>query len=171
MRVCVTPAAPAQRPLIEGQFQLYVHDFSQWEPPGSPRFRLDDAGRFGPYPHLDSYWGGEGRWPLLIGVDDETAGFALINSETHSGELADWNMAEFFVARKFRGQGVAAEAVRLILLARPGRWEIAVAGRNAPAKRFWPRAIEAAGVSELSALQGDGASWTGPIWRFLSPGS
>ena len=165
--VRVDPASPAERALIEGLAQFYIYDFSEMEPPGSTDFAFDAAGGFGPLPYLDTYWDEYGRVPLLIRVGEEIAGFALINTHSHQGGSVERNMGEFFVARKFRRQGVAAEAVRLILARYPGRWEAAVVARNVAAQAFWPRAIAAApNVTGLERIEGDGEHWRGPIFAF-----
>ena len=172
VQVSVTPASRAERPLIAGLLQFYFYDFSEWEPAGSDDFNFDARGNLGDYPYLDAYWREHGRWPLLIRVDAKPAGFCLINQVSHrDGGAVERNMAEFFVARKYRRHGVASEAVRQILARHPGRWEVAVVERNAAAKLFWPRAIAAApGVSELTRIEGDGEHWRGPIWTFRSSG-
>jgi predicted acetyltransferase len=166
-QILVTPASAAERPLIAGLFQFYAYDFSEMEPAGSAEFELDAEGRFGAYPYLDEYWREAGRWPVLIRVGARTAGFALINTHSHRGGTVERNMAEFFIARKYRRGGVGAEAVRQILQQYPGQWEIAVVERNTAAKAFWPRAIAAAAnVSGLTRIEGDGDHWRGPIWCF-----
>ena len=173
VRVSVTPAIRGERPLIEGLLQFYFYDFSEMEPAGSSDFDFDARGSLGDYPYLDAYWREQGRWPLLIRVGGKLAGFALINTVSHrDGGFVERNMAEFFVARKYRRHGVASDAVRQILALHPGRWEVAVVERNAAAKLFWPRAIAAApGVSELARIEGDGEHWRGPIWTFRSQGA
>ena len=164
-------AVEADRSLIDGLFQFYVYDFSEFEPAGSDRFDLEADGRFAPYPHLDSYWGDASRIPFIIRRSGRLAGFALVNSIGHSGLAVDHNMAEFFVMRKHRRSGVASAAVRAILSGYPGCWEIAVAERNLGAQAFWPRAVaETPGVRDLSTLQGDGVQWSGPILRFTVDG-
>ncbi|MBX3481057.1 MAG: GNAT family N-acetyltransferase [Caulobacter sp.] len=169
MTVAVRPAAPEDRPLIEGLMQFYTYDFSQFEAPGSDRFDVDEAGRFAPYP-LDPYWREDGHWPLLIEVDGKRAGFALINRDSHRGARNDRHMGEFFIARKFRGAGAGSAALKQIFALHPGQWEIAIAERNAPARAFWPKAIEAAGGRNLVCHQGDGERWTGPILAFTVAG-
>jgi predicted acetyltransferase len=128
-----------------------------------------EQGGYPPLPEIDSYWRVEGFRPLLIRVKDRLVGFALINTRArHSGRV-EHNMAEFFVARKYRRRGVATEAVCQVLARYPGHWEVAVAERNVAARAFWPRAIGAApNVSELVQLEGDGEHWRGPIWSFRS---
>jgi predicted acetyltransferase len=75
-------------------------------------------------------------------------------------------MGEFFVMRKYRKGGVGTEALRQIFAMRPGVWEVAIVERNAAAKAFWARAIEACGGRDMVCHQGDGVQWTGPIWAF-----
>jgi predicted acetyltransferase len=169
-KVRVALANMADRPLIDGLSQFYIYDFSEMEPPHSKHLEFDARGGFGPLPGLDAYWLETDAYALLIHVDDRPAGFALINAHSHlTGGGVERNMGEFFVARKHRRRGVAREAVRQVLAAYPGRWEIAVAERNTAAKYFWPQAIAAApNVSDLVRHQGDGEHWRGPIWSFVA---
>lgn len=168
--VRVSPAGESGRRLIEGLAQFYVYDFSEMEPAGSQDFEIDERGGFEPIPGMDDYWARPDCHALLIRADGKPAGFALVNTHSHrDGGRVERNMGEFFVARKHRRRGVAAEAVRQVLELYPGRWEIAVAERNEAAKAFWPRAIAAApNVSDLVRLEGDERLWRGPIWTFLA---
>ncbi len=136
-------------------------------PPGSPLFPIGSDGRFGAYPHMESYWREEARVPLVIRHDGHPAGFALINDHSPTGAPLDRNMAEFFVMRSYRRSGVGGAAVREILTRYPGRWQIAIAERNTGAKAFWRRAVAGApGVEDLVTVSGDGERWTGPILKF-----
>jgi len=169
-QITVTPATDADRALIAGLMQFYVYDFSEMHPEQLGRFAVQSDGLFGPYPHLDRYWTDEGRWPLVIRRDGAPIGFALVNQVSHrDGGFVERNMAEFFVARKYRGDGVAAEALHKVFALHPGRWEVAVVARNARALTFWPRAIAAApSVRDIERLDRDDAHWKGPIWTFVA---
>ena len=167
-QVSVTPAGAAERGPIEGLFQFYLYDFSEMEPPEVSDLMFEEDGRYRPFPPLATYWTDADRAALLIRVDGRPAGFALINSESHKGGAVERNMGEFFVARKYRGDGIAAEALRQVLALHPGRWEVAVVARNARARAFWPRAISAAGVRDLVLDERNDAHWTGPIWSFVA---
>ncbi|HWF01477.1 MAG TPA: GNAT family N-acetyltransferase [Caulobacteraceae bacterium] len=157
---------PARRETIANMMQLYIHDFSEWWR-GQPSGELEEDGRFSPYEHLDSYWSDASREPWLIRVEGSLAGFALLNRVTHSGQPADWNMAEFFVVRKHRGGGVGTAAVHAILAGHPGQWELAIARKNLPAQSFWPRAVGAApGVFAIEPLDLSDERWNGPVLRF-----
>jgi predicted acetyltransferase len=147
--------------------QFYIYDFSELETPDSDDLEFDDQGSYAPFPGLESDWCVDGFRPLLIRVKERLAGFALINTRSHRSGRVDYNVAEFFVARKYRRCGVATEAVCRVLTRYPGHWEIAVAERNVAARAFWPHAIGAApNVSELVQLEGDGEHWRGRIWSF-----
>jgi len=164
--VTVRPGSSADRPLIAGLMQFYTYDFSEMEPAVSLRFDVGPDGLFARYPPLDSYWSEPGYWPLVIEADGRPAGFALVNTLSHRGGRPDRNMAEFFIARKFRRTGAGQSAVRQILALHPGRWELAVAARNLVAAAFWPRALTAADVADLQPHRGDGEAWIGEIWTF-----
>ena len=168
--VTVDLAQASEQPLIAGLMQFYFYDFSEMEPDGSPDMELTAEGNFGDYDYLPEYWREAGRIPLIIRRGGHPAGFALLNQHSHrDGAHVERNMAEFFVARKHRRHGVASDAVRQILAAYPGRWEVAVVARNGAAQSFWPRAIAAApNVSALIRHEGDGEHWRGPIWSFLA---
>jgi hypothetical protein len=164
--VTVRPGAAADRPLLAGLMQFYTYDFSEMEPAGSLRFDVGPDGLFARYPPLDFYWSEPGHWPLVIEADGRPAGFALVNTLSRRGGTPDRNMAEFFIARKFRRHGAGQSAVRQILALHPGRWEVAVAARNLVAAAFWPRALTAADVADLQPHRGDGEAWIGEIWTF-----
>src|SRR6185312_11525315 len=100
--VTVEPASAAERPLIEGMFQLYVYDFSEMQPADPDDFDIEPDGTFGPYQYMDAYWREPSRIPLIIRAGGKVAGFAMLNDHGHSGRPVDRNMAEFFVLRKFR---------------------------------------------------------------------
>jgi len=164
--ITVTPATLAEKPLIEGLSRFYIYDFSELDADLSGLFAFDAAGRLGPLPGLDDFWGHDGRRALVIRWGDEAAGFALINTHSHlTGGEVEHNMAEFFVARRYRRRGVAMAAVRQILASYPGHWEFAVMARNLAAQAFWPKAIGAApNVSGIVRHEGDGQHWRGPVW-------
>jgi len=165
--VSVGPAACGERALLENLFQFYVYDFSEFAALETAGFAFAADGRFASYPWFDDYWRDPDRWPLLIRAAGELAGFALVNTHSHRGGSVERNMAEFFVARRYRRGGIATAALHLILAAHPGRWEVAVGERNAAALAFWPRAIAAApNVSGFVTVAGDGEHWRGPIHCF-----
>jgi predicted acetyltransferase len=159
--------SPAQRPTLENLFQLYTHDFSDfWTDRNDGE--LQEDGRFPQYIWLDSYWTDADRTPYLIRAGGHVAGFALINTFSHSGLPLDHAVAEFFVVRKHRRSGVGFAAATEIIRARPGQWELAVARRNTAALPFWRRVASAIAGSAVDEIERDDELWNGPIVRFRS---
>jgi len=164
-KVEVEVAGPEQRETIANLFQPYTHDFSGfWV--GLPEGELGEDGRFQAYPYLDSYWTEADREPLLIRVDSKLAGFALINTFAHSGLPADFSMAEFFVARKYRRSGVGLAAAVGIIRARPGQWDIAVVRKNLAAQPFWRRVAAEVAAGQVEEMDKNDDLWNGLILRF-----
>ena len=114
-------APAAQRPVLDRLLQLYLHDFSEFAPIGSPHGDVDAEGRF-TYPRVESYWQQIGHIPLLIRADDHLAGFALVNQWSALELPLDHSVAEFFVMRKYRRARVGTRAALLIFRRYPGRW-------------------------------------------------
>lgn len=158
----ITVAQPHERTALENLMQLYVHDFSeQWA--DQARGEVGPDGRFEAYP-LDGYWAEPERVPLLIRRGGHLAGFALLNTHSHSGRAIDRSVAEFFILRKHRRGGIGLAAARTILARYPGVWEAAVARRNTGALPFWRKVAAAYGeVEEIDVVSDD---WNGPVLRF-----
>src|SRR5260221_3272100 len=81
------------KPLLRQLLQLYQYDFTEFDPAD-----VDDDG-FYRYPYFDNYWTEPERHPLLLRVDGNWAGFALVRAGTPH------DMAEFFVMRNYRRGG------------------------------------------------------------------
>ena len=80
---------------------------------------------------------------LTILENQQPAGFAMVARETQASRLADFRIAEFFVARPARRRGVGRSAVRLIFDRFAGRWEIVEYSRNPGAVSFWRHVVSA----------------------------
>ena len=161
----VVAARLEDRGALENLIQLYVHDFSEhWA--GTPNGELQDDGRFAPYP-LGGYWEEPERIPLLFRRQGRLIGFALINAHSHAERPLDHAVAEFFVVRKHRRDGVGQTAAHAIFAAYPGRWEAAVARRNTAALAFWRRAVASCpGVSAIEEVDMASEVWNGPVLCF-----
>ncbi|MES1186409.1 MAG: GNAT family N-acetyltransferase [Myxococcales bacterium] len=124
--------------LLANLLELYIHDLS----PFFPQVRIGENGRFG-YPRLPSYLdGGSDRFARIIEVDGRPAGFVLAQRGSPvSEDPAVLDIAEFFVLRSCRGQGVGRRAAHALWEQRPGTWTIRVSPRNPAALGFWETAV------------------------------
>lgn len=132
-RIEVFPASADQAPILANLLQLYIHDFTEF-------VDLDTGpdGRFS-YPHLPLYWNQPDRHPFLVQVNGKLAGFVLVKKE--SGNPPFWDMAEFFILRKYRRHGIGTRVAHEVWKLSPGPWQVRVMTSNTPARQFWSRAV------------------------------
>lgn len=151
-----------EKPVMRHLMELYQYDLSETE-----HTDVGPDGRFG-YPYLDDYWFDAGRHPFLIRVDGQIAGFVLVRRlGEEQGELL-YQVAEFFIMRKYRRRGAGRSIARRVFDAFPGIWTVQQREENALAQAFWRRVITeyTGGRFEESRLRS--ADWRGPVQRFHS---
>jgi predicted acetyltransferase len=159
------PATPEQQPIFANLLELYAYDFSHFL-----ALELDETGRFG-YRDLPLYWTDPDRYPSLVRVGGKLAGFTLVRMGSRlSGDRGVWDMAEFFVVRGYRRQGIGARVAGDLWRRFPGPWEVRVMEANISAVHFWGKAIErfAGHAIASSRIEKDGASWR--VFRFSVSG-
>jgi predicted acetyltransferase len=125
-------------PLLANLLQLYIYDLSE----AFPNVKLGADGRYG-YEKLPLYWSEpERRFPFLIKFEGRVVGFVLVtrgSPATDDPEVFD--VAEFFVHRRYRRSGVGRGAAFLLWDRLPGRWIVRVSEGNPGALRFWTGVI------------------------------
>jgi predicted acetyltransferase len=167
--VTLEPVGRERRQTLVNLFQLYAHDFSdQWF--DRPEGELDEDGRLEEYGLMDSYWSEPNHEVMLIRADGRIAGFVMVNDHSHADLPLDYAIAEFFVARKHRREGVGRAAALAVIGARPGLWELAVARRNTGAQPFWRKVAAELAAGEVEELDRDDERWNGLILRFRVAG-
>lgn len=150
MNVSLLPAADGDKPVIANLIQLYLYDMTEFMP-----FPVGADGRF-EYGFLDRFW----SHPYFIMQGKEIAGMALVVDECPlTGRAPCWFMAEFFVLKANRKQGVGKAALDLALAAHPGPWHIAVPHANGAAQAFWGRALADRSVPPRD-IHFDGDDWS-----------
>lgn len=76
-------------------------------------------------------------------MDGQIAGFALVRELQEEGEPRVCSIAEFFIVRKYRGNGIGRTVAVEIFRSFPGKWHVAQARNNIPAQAFWKKVISA----------------------------
>ena len=116
--------------------QFYIYDFSEFL-----GLDLNDEGLFKKY-LVDDYFINPEKSAFLVQIDDKLAGFVLVSTETILTENQGGKcIKEFFVARRYRRQGVGRAVARMTWDLYAGKWEMKVEPTNKPAQRFWEVAI------------------------------
>ncbi len=147
--------------------QLYLYDFSE--------FGGFDVGPDGVFDasllRLDSYWTESDRVPFLVYVEGEIAGFVLVNSYTCLDENSGGrSIAEFFIMRKYRRQGVGKAAAFQVFERFRGKWEVRQLKINGVGQRFWRRVIREYTRGRFRETLLDNDSWRGPVQSFDNGG-
>lgn len=136
MNIEVIPAAREAEPILANLLELYGHDFSEFHD-----LDLGDDGRFG-YKNLALYWTDPRRHPFLVKIDGKLAGFVFVKKGSEvSGDATVWDIAEFFVIRRYRRRGIGTQVAHEVWKRFPGSWEVRVMQSNVAAYHFWARAI------------------------------
>lgn len=138
MHIDIIPIDLSQKPVLRQMMEFYCYDFSDML-----NLELSEHGWYG-YKYLDLYWLEEGRHPFFVTVDGHYAGFVLVNQ--HFDYLDDpegHKIAEFFILRKYRKQGLGATVARRVFELFPGKWEVSVILKNPDGMKFWETVIQA----------------------------
>lgn len=153
-----------QQPVLANLLELYAHDFSEFTD-----LRLGPDGRFG-YPGLSRFLEREDRFAFLVKVEGHLGGMVMIaRGSVVSGDPEVWDVAEFFIARRYRKRGIGAAVAHEVWRRFPGRWEVRVLEANVPARAFWRSAVSS---FARSGTAGEVCEWRGKRWEmfsFISP--
>jgi predicted acetyltransferase len=136
LQIELSPVEETQKSVLRQLVELYEYDFSEFN-----QNDINEYGYFG-YKYLDTYWTEEGRAPFFIKVSGILAGFVLVNEYCYLvKEAGAKSIAEFFVMRKYRRQGIGKAAAFIIFDRYPGHWEVIQQEDNVPSIRFWERVV------------------------------
>jgi predicted acetyltransferase len=159
----INPAEVSERPILRHLMELYLYDFSEFD-----NADLGPSGLY-EYPYLDHYWVEPERSPFLVRLDGHLAGFVLVARYNYLTGLKDtWTIAEFFIMRKYRHQGVGEHAARLIFDQFHGAWQVGQISENTPATIFWRKVISRYTHDQFQEHILNNDDWHGPVQVFAS---
>jgi predicted acetyltransferase len=165
--IVLETATPGDATLLSNLLELYIHDLS----PIFPAVELGPDGRFG-YGPLALYWSEpERRFPFFMKCAGRVAGFVLVTRGSPvTADPSVFDVAEFFVLRRYRRSGVGQRAAALLWNRLPGRWTVRVCTGNSAALAFWTGVIVSftGGAATESNRPGDPHPWR--VFSFVSAG-
>ncbi len=140
-----------ERDILFNPLEKYFYEFSQYD--GG---KFGNQGVFG-YKYIDNYFTEKSRYAYFIMVDDELAGFALLNNrpEIDTNKLIEYSIAEFFVAYNFRRQGVATKAVDLLFEKHKGYYHIKYHKKNLASDALWKKIADKYSKGKYETFVGD----------------
>lgn len=124
---------------IQNMARFYVYEMSRYCA-DIPGWEMPDNGLYESF-DFKIYFTDEHRKAFLIKVDQEIAGFVLLNREGLYND-SDWNIGEFFILAKFQKRGIGKKVAYEIWDMLPGTWEVSVMPANKGALLFWQDTIE-----------------------------
>jgi predicted acetyltransferase len=130
----LVPATLRHKPIVRSLLQFYLYDFSEMED-----LHVDFSGHY-VYPYLDNYWTEPGRYALLVRCGGHWAGFALVRT-LEQGDHRHYQLAEFFIMRRYRRRGLGRAVAAAVFDRFPGRWEVNQIIANTAATAFWRQVI------------------------------
>ncbi|WP_339303394.1 GNAT family N-acetyltransferase [Paenibacillus sp. FSL R5-0519] len=136
MNVQITRILAEQKELFLNLFNLYLYDLSEYS--GED---LLEEGKYDPtntYLYLER----DELHPFFIQYEGKVIGFVLACSPPYVPEDVDYTVQELFLVKKYRGQGLAAQAVDLVLAQFQGRFKVEQLANNAAAVSFWKKYYE-----------------------------
>jgi predicted acetyltransferase len=137
MKIELIPATIEQQPILANLLELYAYDFTEFW-----KFDIGPNGFYG-YEDLLLYWKEPSKFPYLIYVDDHIAGFVLVQRGSPISEDKEiYDIAEFFIMRKYRRQNVGTIVALKVWGMFKGPWQVRVLHENKMAASFWLRTIE-----------------------------
>ncbi|HEY3594816.1 MAG TPA: GNAT family N-acetyltransferase [Polyangiaceae bacterium] len=161
MQVDVTAASRGDAAVLANLFQYYAYDMTE-----IVDIAVDPDGRF-VVPSLDAYWSDSWRHPYIVRAAGNLAGFALLQKRSRiTGDENTWDVAEFFVMRKYRRRGVGEAVAARLFDAFRGRWEVRQMRANHAAIAFWRRVISTYTQGHFSEELYDDHRWRGPVQSF-----
>ena len=135
MNIKLALASIENKNTIENLMQFYIYDFSEYI-----NCDVEENGLFAAYPHLDAYWREENRFPYIIAKDEKYVGFVLVRL-IDSTNRSYFSIAEFFIMKKYRRQGIGKAVAQQIFDLHKGPWEVFQKESNKPAQIFWNHVI------------------------------
>jgi ribosomal-protein-alanine N-acetyltransferase len=138
MKLELISATLADYPIIQNMGRFYVYDMSEymgseagWEMPSDGLYECID---------FQHYWTDQDTFPFLVRANDELAGFVIVNKQGSEPEI-EFNMAQFFILRKFKNKGIGKQTASECFARFPGVWEVRVMPGNTGAYHFWKAVI------------------------------
>lgn len=135
MKIEIKTVLKEEKEILKNLLEKYDYEFSQWD-----NRDVNRLGLYG-YDYLDCYWTEENRFAYFIMVDDNLAGFVMVNDYPEV-ESADFVISEFFVMYKYRNKGVGKFAAFYVFDMHKGAWQLKRHPKNMSSVHFWNRAIE-----------------------------
>lgn len=135
-KIKLLPAGIDEYPVIQNMASYYSYDLSEYM-----GWALKNDGTQSTGMDYIKYWKAENTFPFIIKYQDELMGFVIVDKDV-SNLSNDFNIAQFFILRKFKSKGVGRHIAFQCFNKFCGNWEVFVMPGNEGAYRFWRKIIK-----------------------------
>jgi predicted acetyltransferase len=136
MNFILLKASEEHKIVVQNLMQYYIYDFSEYI-----KYDVEDYGLFAPYPNLMDYWERDNnKFPYVIKMNDKYIGFVLVEL-INSINRSYFSIAEFFILKKYRREGIGKAIAIKVFDLHKGQWEVYQKNSNKPAQTFWNSVI------------------------------
>lgn len=131
----VVPANAEDHSIMLNLARFYAYEISEFVP-HKKNWEQSQDGLHDLGIDFEKYWEKENCFPFLVRYQGEWVGFMIVDKEGSNSET-DFNMAQFFVLRRFKSKGIGRYMAYYCFNHFQGEWEITVMPGNEGAYRFW----------------------------------
>ncbi len=161
----IIEASSDEEPVLRRLMELYLYDFSDFV-----SMDLNQEGLFGFGEYMDSMYRPPFRNFLAL-VKGKIVGFAMVCDRSYLTEDDGvHDIAQFFVLRKYRRQGIGEDLAQDMFERFPGRWEVRVMAENSAGAEFWRNVVKGYTRGRFEERAVDNERQRGPVFFFESPG-
>jgi len=163
----IVKATVDQQTIFANLLELMAYEHTeQW------KFDIGDNGFYG-YEELPLFWTDPNRYPYLIYVNDKISGLVIVQKGSPISDDKDiWDIAEFFIMKKYKKQGIGTKVAHKIWAQFKGCWQVRVLVENEIASAFWLQAIKKFSSKPpshtIKHIQAEGWSADWNIYQFES---
>jgi predicted acetyltransferase len=149
MNIELMPVSIDKKDILNNLLEKYNYEFSQYD-----KIPFNQNGLYN-YRYLDYYWTEEGRAAYFIVVDNNLAGFVMINKHPECDKPINWAIAEFFVSYNYRRCGVATTIMNEVFKIYKGYWHIKYHPKNIASEIFWTKTANKASNGNYEIIKGN----------------
>lgn len=136
MKIELNLVSVDEKEILKNLLEKYDYEFSQWN-----HRDVNKLGLYG-YDYLDCYWTEPNRFAYFIMVENQLAGFVMVNDYPEvEDEVTDFVIAEFFVMYKYRKKGVGKKAAFAVFDKHHGKWQLKRHPHNIASVYFWNNVV------------------------------
>jgi len=129
-------AQDSHKAALKNMFQLYLHDLSEYT------MNLDvNADGIFESNDVDTFYEQDALIPMMIEHNETIIGFVLLNMPPYAPLGYDYWINDFFILRKFRGQGLGKLVASELFSEYKGKFAMVQLKKNNVAINFWKKVL------------------------------